>query len=91
LTSLTALVGICFRMFSKDRFKNHLGNVLLGFAVLMFGMSVMSSSVAPLKESEAFINIITEFSNPLLSILVNTRSSPVFFRALLPQWVFYRH
>jgi phosphate:Na+ symporter len=78
-------------MFSKDRFKNHLGNVLLGFAVLMFGMSVMSSSVAPLKESEAFINIITEFSNPLLSILVNTRSSPVFFRALLPQWVFYRH
>lgn len=72
LTSLTALVGICFRMFSKDRFKNHLGNVLLGFAVLMFGMSVMSSSVAPLKESEAFINIITEFSNPLLSILVGT-------------------
>lgn len=70
LTCLTALLGICFRMFSKDRFKNHLGNVLLGFAVLMFGMSVMSGAVAPLKENESFVGILTEFSNPFLGILV---------------------
>lgn len=70
LTCLTALVGICFRMFSKDRFKNHLGNVLLGFAVLMFGMSVMSGSVAPLKDNEQFISILTEFTNPLFGIFV---------------------
>jgi len=70
LTCITAFVGICFRMFSKDRFKNHLGNVLLGFAVLMFGMSVMSGAVEPLKENEAFISIITKFSNPVLGILV---------------------
>lgn len=70
LTCLTALIGICFRMFSKDRFKNHLSNVLLGFAVLMFGMSVMSGAVAPLQENERFISILTEFSNPLLSILI---------------------
>jgi len=57
-------------MFSKDRFKNHLSNVLLGFAVLMFGMSVMSGAVAPLRENDLFISIFTEFSNPLLGILV---------------------
>jgi len=70
LTCLTALVGIGFRMFSKDRFKNHLSNVLLGFAVLMFGMSVMSGSVEPLQKNELFISILTKFSNPLLGILV---------------------
>jgi len=70
LTCFAAMVGIYFRMFSKDRFKNHLGNVLLGFAVLMFGMSVMSGSVAPLQESEVFISILTKFSNPVLGILV---------------------
>ena len=70
LTCVTAFVGICFRMFSKDRFKNHLGNILLGFAVLMFGMSVMSGAVEPLRESEVFIGILTRFSNPVLSILV---------------------
>lgn len=69
LTCLAALVGIYFRMFSKKRFKNHLGNVFLGFAVLMFGMSVMGDAVAPLKDSEQFIRIITEFSNPFLGIL----------------------
>ena len=70
LTCITALIGIYFRMFSKDRFKNHLGNVLLGFAVLMFGMSVMSDAVAPLQKDELFTGILTEFSNPLLGILV---------------------
>jgi len=70
LTCFTAFIGICFRMFSKDRFKNHLGNVLLGFAILMFGMSVMSGAVAPLQKSEVFIGILTKFSNPVLGILV---------------------
>jgi len=70
LTCITALVGICFRMFSKDRFKNHLGNALLGFAVLMEGMAIMSDAVTPLRENELFTGILTEFSNPLLGILV---------------------
>jgi len=70
LTCITAFAGICFRMVSKDRFKNHLGNIMLGFAILMFGMSTMSGAVEPLHESEAFISILTKFSNPLLGILV---------------------
>lgn len=70
LTCVTAFVGICFRMFSKNRFKNHLGDILLGFAVLMFGMSVMSGAVSHLRESEVFINILLKISNPVLGILV---------------------
>ena len=70
LTCVAALAGIFLRMFSKDRFKNHLSDILLGFAVLMFGMSAMSGAVAPLKENEAFISILTTFSNPLIGILV---------------------
>lgn len=67
---VAAFVGICFRMFSKDRFKNHLSNVFLGFAVLMFGMSVMSGAVAPLQDSEKFLSVLTNFSNPFIGILV---------------------
>lgn len=66
----SALVGICLRMFTKNRFKNHIGDILLGFAVLMFGMSAMSDAVAPLRDSELFLGIIMEFSNPLVGILV---------------------
>ena len=82
LTCLAALVGIYFRMFSKKRFKNHLGNVFLGFAVLMFGMSVMGDAVAPLKDSEQFIRIITEFSNPFW-VFLRVLSLRAFCKALL--------
>lgn len=70
LTCVTALFGIYLRMFTKNRFQNHLGDILLGFAILMFGMSAMSGAVSPLKDSEVFISILTKFSNPLLGILV---------------------
>lgn len=70
LTCVAAFIGIYFRMFSKNRFKNHVGSILLGFTVLMFGMSVMSGAVAPLRENEIFLSILTKFTNPLLGILV---------------------
>lgn len=70
LTCITALFGIYFRMFTKNRFQNHLGDIMLGFAILMFGMSAMSGAVAPLKDSEVFINVLTKFSNSILGILV---------------------
>ena len=70
LTGLIAIVGIALRMVSKNRSMRHLGDIMLGFAVLMFGMSAMSAAVAPLKESPAFIRMLTAFSNPLLGILV---------------------
>ena len=70
LTGLFAIVGILLRMTKGKPTRKHLGNILLGFAVLMYGMTAMSGAVAPLKESQAFIEILTKFSNPLLGILV---------------------
>lgn len=70
LTGVVAVIGIILRMFSKSPTKKHVGDILLGFAVLMFGMQAMSGAVAPLRQSEIFINILTTFSNPFLGILV---------------------
>ena len=72
LTGIVAVIGIVLRMFCKDQAKRHIGDILLGFAVLMYGMSAMSGAVAPLKDSAAFINLLTRFSNPLLGVLVGT-------------------
>lgn len=70
ISAVVAVVGIILRMFSKKSSHHHLGDILLGFAVLMFGMQSMSSAVSPLRKSEAFINLMTTFSNPLLGIAV---------------------
>ena len=72
LTGVVAVVGIVLRMFCKDLTRRHIGDILLGFAVLMYGMSSMSGAVAPLKDSAAFIQLLTRFSNPLLGVLVGT-------------------
>ena len=70
ITGLVAVIGIYFRMFSSKTTHRHLGDVLMGFAVLMVGLSLMSDAVTPLRESEAFLRLMTSFSNPLLGILV---------------------
>ena len=72
LTGIVAVIGIALRMFCKDLTKHHIGDILLGFAVLMYGMSAMSGAVSPLKDSAAFIELLTRFSNPLLGVLVGT-------------------
>ena len=70
LTGIIAVIGIILRMFTKGQSTRHVGDILLGFAVLMYGMSSMSGAVAPLKDSAAFIQLLTRFSNPLLGVLV---------------------
>lgn len=70
LSAVVAVVGIILRMFSKRSADQHVGDILLGFAVLMFGMQAMSGAVAPLKQSEAFIQLLVTFSNPVIGILV---------------------
>ena len=70
ITGVVAVIGIILRMFNHKASNRHVGEILLGFAVLMYGMSSMSGAVSPLRESEAFIRILTSFSNPLLGILV---------------------
>lgn len=70
LTSIVALIGIILYMFSSDMSNRHVGGILMGFAVLMFGMKAMSGAVSGLRSDENFIGIMTDFSNPILGILV---------------------
>ncbi len=65
-----AAVGVVLTMTAgeNDKKKN-IGSILVGFAVLMFGMETMSGSVAPLAENPRFTGILTAFSNPLLGLL----------------------
>jgi phosphate:Na+ symporter len=69
---ILALLGIALIMFSKKSKFKDIGAILMGFAVLMTGMDVMSAAVKPLSESEAFKSVLTAFSNPFLGILVGT-------------------
>ena len=65
-----ALIGIGLLMFAKRSKQKDIGTILLGFAVLMVGMDLMSAAVAPLKESPAFGKIFTLFENPILGLIV---------------------
>lgn len=69
LSAIVAIIGIGLRMFSKKQVHHHVGDILLGFAVLMFGMHSMSGAVEPLRESPVFISLLTSFSHPLIGIL----------------------
>jgi len=69
ITGVVAIIGIVLIMASKNPSKRYVGNILMGFAVLMLGMGMMSSSVSPLRHNEVFINFLTKFSNPFFGIL----------------------
>ena len=66
---ILALAGLCLYMFVKRGKKKGIGLILLGFAVLMVGMDLMSGSMSSLKENEAFKQILTMFENPILGVL----------------------
>ncbi|MDE5736772.1 MAG: Na/Pi cotransporter family protein [Oscillospiraceae bacterium] len=67
-----AMVGAVLIMMSKNGRKKDIGAILVGFAVLMYGMVLMGDAVAPLKESEEFQQMLTKFENPLLGVLAGT-------------------
>ena len=77
LSAVVALVGILLRMTAKEAQRRHAGDILLGFAVLMYGMQAMSASVAPLKESPGFLRLMTMFEHPLLGILIGAAVTAV--------------
>ncbi len=70
LTGVVAVAGILFWMFSKKISLKNVGGIMLGFAVLMFGMSLMSDSIAPMRENPEFIKMMTSFTNPLLGVII---------------------
>ena len=69
LAAIVAAIGIGLRMFSKKQRMRHVGDIMLGFSVLMFGMQSMSGAVAPLRDSPQFLRMLTAFANPVLGIL----------------------
>ena len=71
-TPVLALVGVILMMFSKKSRRQELGGILMGFAVLMFGMEQMSGAVKPLANEPGFTNILLMFDNPLFGILAGT-------------------
>jgi len=67
---LFALVGICMMMASKSDKKKSTGAILVGFAILMFGMELMTNAMSPLADMPEFAGILTAFTNPLLGVIV---------------------
>lgn len=71
-TPLLAMIGILMTMLCKNEKKKDLGSILLGFAILMFGMETMSDAMSGLKDNEQFAQILVAFENPVLGILCGT-------------------
>ena len=70
ISAMAAIAGILMRMICKKKTLIHIGDILMGFAVLMFGMKTMSSAVSGLHDDPGFISFLTNFNNPLLGILI---------------------
>lgn len=66
---ILALIGICLIMLSKKDKHKDIGSILMGFAVLMVGMSLMSDAVSGLKDDPNFTRILTLFNNPIFGVL----------------------
>ena len=66
---ILAIIGICLLLFSKKDKKKDAGSIMVGFAVLMFGMETMSGAVKPLADVPEFTNILLMFKNPVLGML----------------------
>ncbi len=70
ISAVVSIIGILFKMISKKGTYKNVGDIMLGFSILMFGMQSMSGAVSPLKENPHFVNMLTMFSNPFMGILV---------------------
>lgn len=69
---ILAIIGVGILLFSHKEKRKQAATILVGFAILMFGMDTMSSAVKPLADVPEFTNILTRFSNPVLGMLAGT-------------------
>lgn len=67
---LMIAAGFAVRMFSKKDTGKHIGEVIMGFGILFFGMKLMSDAMKPLRSFEPFIDLLQGLENPLLGLLV---------------------
>lgn len=69
LAPLIAFVGVMLLIFVKSKKAQHVGGIVAGIGVLFIGMGMMSDAMVPLRDNEAFIHLMTKFSNPVIGIL----------------------
>lgn len=69
IAPLFAFLGVVFVVFVKKPKLQNIGQILAGLGVLFIGMDMMSAAMAPLRDSQTFIHLVSNFSNPLLGIL----------------------
>lgn len=69
IAPVIAIIGVIFATFFNNERTQSIGMVIGGLGILFIGMGMMSDSMSPLRESEAFVSIMTNFSNPILGIL----------------------
>lgn len=70
MAPIFAFIGVAMIIFMKNPRIHHIGQILAGLGVLFIGMDMMSAAMAPLRESESFVSMLGQFSNPLMGILV---------------------
>ena len=70
ISAIVAIIGILFKMIPKKSVYKNIGNIMLGFSILMVGMQTMSGAVEDIKNYSGFTRILTMFSNPIAGILV---------------------
>lgn len=69
IAPIAIFIGVGLIFFSKKHFVRSIGEIIAGFGILFLGMDLMSSSMAPLRDSQTFQNIVTQFSNPVIGVL----------------------
>lgn len=70
IAPLIAFIGVALIVFVKNKKAQHLGGIIGGLGILFVGMNLMSDSMAPLRSSEEFVGLMTQFKNPVVGILV---------------------
>ena len=70
IAPLIAMISVAVMMFVKNEKAHHVSSIFAGLGILFMGMNMMGAAMEPLQDSEAFVNLMTQFSNPLLGILV---------------------
>ncbi len=78
ISAIFAIAGAILKLFTKHTKYHNVGDIMIGFAILMFGMQQMSGAVAPLKDNPDFVSVLTAFNNPIIGILVG-----IIFTAIL--------
>ena len=70
IAPIFVFAGVLMMFFSKRRTIKRIGGIVLGFGILFVGMSLMSEAMKPMRELEAFSNLVATFENPIIGILI---------------------